>query len=182
VSSISLYIFGLIWCTVREICLILQNWLANILRLNSDLTWFVSSSISLKRFDLESVLWKKSFKVNKSEPSQRITLSSKQKKILLENKVSLIYKLSFLIISPFFNFSCSSYVCLSIKDTRVIGLLFILDEYLFVTLSYISLISSWRFIRLGTKIEEERKKKKRSSMSNQRSLSLMCHRKNVVKI
>ena len=73
----------------------------------------------------------------------------------------MIYKLSFLIIFPFFNFSCSSYVCLSIKDTRVIGLLFILDEYLFVTLSYISLISSWRFIRLGTKIEEEREKKKK---------------------
>lgn len=122
---IYLYNYSLIRCMVLKICLISQNYLTDILKPYLELIWFVSSSHSLKRFDLNFVSLKTSYKVYKSVPIQKITLSSKPGRTLLATKVPLIYKFSFSAIFPFFNFSCSLYSCLDVKDTRVIGLLFI---------------------------------------------------------
>lgn len=64
----------------------------------------------------------------------------KTNKNLVSRKVYLIYKLSFSTIFSFINFSCSSYIFLGVKDTKVIGLPFILMEYIFVSIMYNSLI------------------------------------------
>ena len=73
--------------------------------------------------------------------TSRMTSSLKPRRTLLAKKVVVIYKLLSPLIFPFFNFICSSYICLGVKYTRVVGFSFISKEYLFVTQSCIAFLS-----------------------------------------
>jgi len=75
---------------------------------------------------------------NQFKPKNNIVIKTKKNLVSKEGPPD-IQALLWIIFS-FFNFSCSSYICLGIKDARVIGLSFISKEYLFVTLSYIGMV------------------------------------------